>query len=115
MPDPAGSTDRRLKWFILVLGVIAVAIIGYIDYLTGDYSLLIFYLFPISTVSWFAGCWRGMLIAALSGLTRFFADYTVVTNLRLLYWNSIEDAIFLMFVAFLIFLLKKALKSQQGV
>ncbi|HLO25530.1 MAG TPA: hypothetical protein VK187_05410 [Geobacteraceae bacterium] len=113
MPDAAGPTDRLQKWFILALGVIAVAIIGYIDYLTGDYSILIFYLFPISLVSWFAGCWRGMLVASLSGLTRFLADYTVVTNMRLLYWNSIEDAIFLMFVAGLIFFLRKALRSSQ--
>ncbi len=113
MTDPTGFIDRLPKWLMLVLGVIAVALIGYVDYLTGDYSLLIFYLFPIALVSWFVGCWRGMLVAVLSGLARFVADYTVVTNIRLLYWNSIEDTIFLMVVAFLIFILRKALSSSQ--
>ena len=102
--------DRQPKWLMLVFGFILVAGIGYIDYLTGDYSLLIFYLIPISFVSWFVGCWRGAFIALLSGVTRFFADYTIVTNVRLLYWNSIEDTIFLMFVAVLIYFLRKALK-----
>ena len=102
--------DVQPKWLKLVIGFILVAGIGYIDYLTGDYSLLIFYLIPISFVSWFAGCWRGALIALLSGAARFFADYAIVTNVRLLYWNSIEDTIFLTFVAFLIFFLRKALK-----
>lgn len=95
---------------MLVIGVLFVAAIGSIDYLTGDYSLLIFYLFPISLVSWFVGCWRGVLIAVLSGVARFSADYMVVTNLRHLYWNSCEDTAFLIVVAFLIFFLRKALK-----
>ncbi len=114
MPDSTGFIDRLPKWLILVIGIIAVVLIGYVDYLTGDYSLLIFYLFPISLVAWFVGCWRGMLTAVLSGVARLLADYTVVTNLRLLYWNTVEDTLFLMFVAFLIFLLRKALKIPQG-
>ena len=96
---------------MLVIGFVLVAGTGYIDYLTGDYSLLIFYLIPISFVSWFVGCWRGAFIALLSGAARFFADYTIVTNVHLLYWNSIEDMVFLVIVAFLIYFLKRALKS----
>ena len=103
--------ERQEKWLMLVIGISLVAVIGYIDYLTGDYSLLIFYLFPISLVSWFVGCWRGVLVAVLCGLARFSADYMVVANLRHLYWNSFEDAVFLIVVAFLIFFLRRALKS----
>jgi len=102
--------NKQPKWLMLVIGFILVAGIGYIDFLTGDYSLLIFYLVPISFVSWFVGCWRGAFVALLSGAARFSADYAIVTNVRLLYWNSIEDTIFLMFVAFLIYFLRKALK-----
>ncbi len=114
MPDMVGVIDRLPNWVIVVCGIILITIIGYVDYLTGDYSLLIFYLFPIALVSWFDGCWRGAMMAVLSGVARFLADRAVVSNVRLLYWNSVEDTIFLMFVAFLIFLLKKALKPHQG-
>ncbi len=102
--------DRQPKWLMLAIGLIFAAVIAYIDYLTGDYSLLVFYLIPISFVSWFGGSWRGAFVALLSGGARFFADYATVANLRLLYWNSIEDTVFLIFVAFLIFLVRKALK-----
>ena len=110
MAGIAEFMDRQSKWFMLALGFILVVVIGYIDFLTGDYSLLIFYLVPISLVSWFVGCWRGAMIAILSGVARFLADYAIVANLNLLYWNSIEDMVFLVIVAFLIFFLKRALK-----
>ena len=101
--------DRQPRWLMMGIGLLLVAVIGYIDYLTGDYSLLVFYLFPISMVSWFVGCWRGAVTAALCGAVRFAADYSFVTNVRRLYWNTLEDTTFLIIVAFLIFFLKKAL------
>jgi hypothetical protein len=105
--------EKRPEWLTFVAGLILATIIGYIDYLTGNYSLLIFYIFPIALVSWFTGLRRGILIAILSGFARFSADFAVFTNKRLLYWNSVEDGVFLMIVAFLIVLLRKALKFHH--
>jgi hypothetical protein len=94
-------------------GLLFVSIIGYIDYLTGSYSLLIFYIFPIALVSWSTGFRKGTLTAILSGFARLYADYAAFTNKRLLYWNSLEDAVFLIFVAILFVLLRNALKSHH--
>jgi hypothetical protein len=101
---------RLPKWLILVIGVILVAIIGYIDFLTGDYSLLVFYMLPVALVAWFVGFWRGGFIAVLCGVARILADYVTFTNKRLLYWNTFEDSVFLIVVSLLIFLLRKSLK-----
>jgi len=106
--------DRQPVWFIFVTGIIITSFLGYIDFLTGNYSLLVFYVFPIALVSWFTGWRRGILIALLSGLARFIADYAAFTNKRLLYWNSCEEAVFLIVVAFLLAFLRKALNSHQG-
>ena len=105
--------DRQPKWLMMVIGLLLVAVIGYIDYLTGDYSLLIFYLFPISLVSWFVDFWWGGVTAVLCGSSRFAADYSFVTNVRRLYWNTLEDTTFLVIVAFLIFFLRKSLKPDR--
>lgn len=105
--------DRQSKCLMMVVALLLVAVIGYIDYLTGDYSLLIFYLFPISLLSWFVGCWWGAVTAVLCGAARFAADYSYVTNVRRLYWNTLEDTTFLIIVAFLIFFLRKALKPER--
>jgi K+-sensing histidine kinase KdpD len=101
------------KWLVFGAGVVLVMVIGYIDYLTGDYSMLVFYFIPVCLVSWFSGRWRGAIIAVLSSLARFSADlaaYTV-TDLRLhqLEWNSATEMIFLVIVAVLIALLRKTL------
>jgi thiamine transporter ThiT len=101
--------DKQPKWLIFVIGLILVAILGYIDYLTGEYSLLLFYCIPIFLVSWYVGCWQGILIAVLSGTVRFITDSFFVPKLGLLYWNSIEDTLFLMIIAVIIFFLRRAL------
>jgi hypothetical protein len=101
---------RQPKWLMLVIGVILVALIGYIDFLTGDYSLLVFYLLPVALVAWFVGFRRGGFIAVMSGVARLLADYAAFTNKRLLYWNSFADTVFLIVVASLIFFMRKSLK-----
>jgi hypothetical protein len=109
-----GYIERQPQSFIFFTGLVFAAVIGYFDYVTGDYSLLIFYLIPIALVSWLTGLRSGLLIAILSGLARFLADFSAFTNKRLLYWNSMEDAVFLMVAAFLIVHLRKALKTHLG-
>jgi hypothetical protein len=106
--------ESQPKWLKLLIGFIIVVFIGYLDFLTGDYSLLVFYLLPVSLVSWFVGPLRGALIAISCGAARLFADYPQFTNKRLLYWNAVEDMIFLVIVAFLIALLRKALESDNN-
>ncbi len=104
--------DRQPKWLIVVAGLLLVILIGIIDYLTGDYSLLIFYLMPISLVSWFAGHRAGLVIAFLSGCARFTSDFALAVNIRHLYWNSLEEGMFLLIVALLISLLRHALEKE---
>jgi K+-sensing histidine kinase KdpD len=113
----AGMTafmQRQPKWLIDVIGLILVAFIGYIDYLTGDYSILVFYLLPVSFVSWFSGRWHGAIAAIAGGAARFVSDFSLDINPRHLYWNSFEDTCFLLIVAFLIALLRKALESDSS-
>jgi hypothetical protein len=105
--------EKQSRWLAVAIGLVLVGLIGVIDYLTGDYSLLVFYLIPISLAAWFAGRWWGGFIALASGTARFVADYTAYTNVRLLTWNAVEEMIFLMIVAYLIALLRKALDSDR--
>ena len=114
MPGAVSYVQNLPKWFIFVAGATGVAAVGMIDYLTGDYSLLIFYLLPVSFVAWFAGPLRGACIAILSGIARLNADYATFSNKNLLYWNSCEDLLFLIISAILIAQLQKALGSGRS-
>ena len=102
------------QWRIMLLGLILVAVIGYVDYLTGDYSILIFYLAPVSLVAWFSGRWAGAVIGLCSGCARFISDYSLSGSSHRLYWNCLEDTLFLLVVAFLINLLRTALERENG-
>ena len=106
MADTIKLLDKQPKWLMFVIGLILVAILGYVDYLTGEYSLLVFYLIPIALVSFYVGCWQGILIAVLSGVARYVTDHIFASNLGLLYWNSIQDTVFLIIVAVIIYFLK---------
>jgi K+-sensing histidine kinase KdpD len=108
-----GFIEKQPKWIVLLIGLILIVLIGFIDYLTGDYSILVFYLLPVSLVSWFAGRWPGVAAAIISGCARFISDFTIAVNSRHLYWNSLEDMIFLLIVAILVDILRKTLQGER--
>ena len=104
--------DTLPKWCKTLFCLLLVALIGYIDIITGDYSLLVFYLLPISIASWYSGRWNGAVIALLCGLVRFFADSSLDISPIRYYSDGLEDAVFLLIVAFLIALLRKELTGK---
>jgi K+-sensing histidine kinase KdpD len=105
--------EKQPKWVVILIGLVLIVLIGLIDYLTGDYSILVFYLLPVSLVSWFAGRWPGVMVAIISGCARFISDFSLAVNSRLLYWNSLEDMIFLLIVAMLVAMLRQTLDGNN--
>jgi hypothetical protein len=97
-------------WLLLLTGFLLVTLLGYIDYLTGDYSILVFYLIPIALEAWYLGRWGGVAMAVASGVARVVSDYASYNNTSLRYWNSAEDMIFMLVVALLI----STIKNQLG-
>ncbi len=104
--------DNLPHWLILATGFLFVLIIGGIDYVTGDYSILVFYLIPVAFVSWYGGRWGGAAIAVASGIARYIADLPLNLNLLHHYWNAAEDAIFLLVVSLLVALLRGMLEQD---
>ena len=106
----SSATVISISLFLLVL-------LGWIDYLTGDYSLIIFYLIPVSLVSWFVNRTSGMLFCFLALATRFFADEVSSSfsfnNAALHYWNLLVEFMFLMIMSLLFSALRKNLDSEK--
>jgi hypothetical protein len=101
-------------WSKVLFCLMLVALIGYIDVVTLDYSLLVFYLLPISIASWYIGRWSGAAIALVCGSARFIADSSVDISPLRLYSNSVGDTIFLLIVAFLIAALRTELTGKRN-
>lgn len=108
---PKRLLDIIPRPLVPLIGVVLVLVVGYIDYVTGDYSILIFYLVPVSFVSWYHGRGAGITIVAFSGVARFISDYSLYADVFLHYWNSIQDMLFLLVVALLVSFLQRELAS----
>jgi K+-sensing histidine kinase KdpD len=105
--------DILPRWIVPIIGLILVAGIGYVDYLTGDYSMLIFYLIPVGLVAWYYGKWTGVVMAVASGVARFVSDSSLYRDVLLHYWNSLQDLLFLVVVAVLVSLLRNELRGRS--
>jgi hypothetical protein len=107
--------ERLPTWLLFLSSLALVAVIGYIDFLTGDYSVLVFYLIPVGFASWFGGRLSGAGCALASGVARFLSDAAVyggTTPLR--YWNALEETLFLLMAGILVAVLRKALEQSRG-
>jgi signal transduction histidine kinase len=75
LPVPKSRFSIDPQWLPLVVALVLVAIIGYLDYVTGyEQSLLLFYLIPIAIVIWFGNLWLGLLLSVLSILASIISD-----------------------------------------
>ena len=81
---PAFSVSRKA---LVVAYLFLVAIVGYIDYLTGyERSLLLFYLLPISLATWFGSLLTALGIAVISIAVSLLSD--VAAGIPALgFWN----------------------------
>jgi Response regulator receiver domain len=57
-----------------ILAVVLVAVIAWFDYVTGDFSLALFYLVPVVLATWNAGRVTGWFIGVLSAAAWLFGD-----------------------------------------
>ena len=97
-------------------GLLAIAGIGVLDVLTGDYSLLIFYTLPVGVVGWRLGRWGVVATSFASGVARWISGYLSHAGAPLSaagYWNLLQDVVFLLLFGLLL-VLAKTLMNEDG-
>ena len=100
-------------WLSVQITLALVAAIGYVDYLTGDYSMLIFYAIPIALAAWWLGDFGTLFVSVAAGCARCVSDYFSYSGSKVSYLNCLEDTLYLLIVA-LIFLAVKRLFADRG-
>lgn len=105
-----GFLDSLPKWLLGTISILLIVLLGYIDWVTGDYSILIFYLIPIFLVSWFGGRGIGILICIAAGYARFLSNIPLHDFSLMNYWNSAGDMFFFLIICLLVYHLRKALE-----
>lgn len=101
-------------WCLVLIGLSLVAAIGYIDYLTEDYSLLVFYAIPVGLISWFLGDKGALIISLAAGFARYISDYYSYSHNNFRYWTSIEDMIFLLIAGLVLSAVKRLLDQEKS-
>ena len=112
--ESQGKANRRLSVRAMAVAISLVTVLlGIIDYATGDYSMLVFYLLPVSAAGWFLGVRFALVLSIFCGFIRFCADYNsyaVFTSACGL--NIVKDTIFFIVVAIATPLVKRMLESD---
>ncbi|MEP6809919.1 MAG: ATP-binding protein [Chthoniobacterales bacterium] len=78
------------------LALALVALIGWIDYVTGDFSLTVFYLIPVGLATWYAGRSAGWCIGILSAVAWLVGDLAThhpAGHPFVPYWNAAMPAL----------------------
>ena len=100
---------------IYMISLLLLIILGWLDYITGDYSLIIFYLIPVGMATWYTGKLSGVVFSVLSFLTRLLADAASISFelhvSTMYYWNVFIEFVFLLIMSLLISALKKSLEK----
>ncbi|MBS1127802.1 MAG: hypothetical protein H6Q96_182 [Nitrospirae bacterium] len=109
--------QRQSKRCIVSAGVVQVLVLWIIDYVTGpDFSFVVFYLFPVFLVTWFAGKQAGIAISLMSGIAWFVADVLTTpadVSGAIPYLNLVTKLGFFLVVNFTISSLKVSLERER--
>ena len=108
---------QQNKVLLVSTGFVLVGLIGFVDYLTGyEYAFSIFYVLPISLITWLANQGVGRVASILSAIVLFFADLSAGNTYShpfIPIWNALIRLSFFILITFLLDSLKKSLQREQ--
>lgn len=110
------TISRNREYAAVLISLIALCLLCWLDYITGDYSLIIFYLIPVSLPTWIVGKKTGLFFCILSLIARIIADYyssPVARHSSLHNWNLFMEFLFLTIMSLLFSILKNRLDSEK--
>jgi two-component sensor histidine kinase len=90
------QTDAKAAYLsrvaAMALAIALVTVIAWFDYVTGDFSLAVFYFAPVMLATWYAGRASGWFIGLLSAVAWLLADRPDGEPFRP-YWNTVMLAL----------------------
>jgi diguanylate cyclase (GGDEF)-like protein len=109
--------EQQHKPLLILLGFTAIGVIGIIDFMTGyELAFSVFYVLPISLVTWLANRWTGLLASLVSAVVWFSADMATghfYSNSFIPIWNTLIRFAFFIIIAFLLSALRNAMQRES--
>jgi hypothetical protein len=110
---------RQNRTAITTAGLVVVVILGVIDFVTGsEISFSIFYLAPITLVTWLAGRRLGLAIASISALVWLGADIAgghIFKYPLIPFWNALMRFGFFIIVVTILSRLQRSYEEQMRI
>ena len=108
---------KRNKPTALYAGLLLVALVGYLDYLTGfEISLSFLYLVPISLATWYVDRRAGYLVTFISISTWMLSNWgagETYTQEIIRYWNAFTRLLVFILIIWLLQEFKRALAHER--
>ena len=102
---------------MISFNAVILLLLGWVDFITGDYSLIVFYLIPVSLGAWFIGKNYGVFFCLLAIAVRVVVDESPssfnFSQSALHYWNELIEFLFLLIMSVLFSALKKNLENEK--
>ena len=111
MTKPLHRTPSTLiKNAIFISFVTFMLLIGYIDYLTSDYSMVLFYILYVAGLSWYLNASFGIVGAVMATIVAAMSDYfdhhdSVFQPMY--YWNWFSSLAIFIMICVAVTLIKK--------
>ena len=108
--------ERRSPGFVILLGLLLLALIGLVDAVTGSFDVSVFYLVPVALVTFSRGRWMGALMAGVATIARGAAEVARgVQSLEspVTYWSALTRFYIFMAVVLMVGPVRDALVAQR--
>ena len=110
--------SKHPKPVAILLGLITVALLGFLDYLiVPNYSLNIFFFIPVALGTWFAGKNVGITLSVASAIAWFTAAVVGHPDLLLspvVYWNAASEFVLFLAIVSILPTLKTQLELERA-
>jgi diguanylate cyclase (GGDEF)-like protein len=111
------SVSGLSRWWIFFIGIVLVAVLGYLDYISGaEISFSLFYVAPIALVAWFAGPHEAVAVSAFSAATWYAADLWAGSTYSyglIPIWNAVMRLGFFIIVVWALTMLKREMDARE--
>jgi signal transduction histidine kinase len=112
----AGPSKHGGQKWPLILGFLAILLVGLLDYVTGyEVLILAFYLPPIALIAWFGGSFAGLLAGIGAAVVWLFGDLSHHSaNSMVSFWNASLSLTVFVSSGFLVALIRQNKESLEG-
>ena len=113
----AMSSIHRNRNLLVIAGFLWIGLIGIIDYLTGyEIAFSVFYILPITFITWRTGQRTGLIATVISTLIWFVADISsghIYSHTSIPFWNLLIRLAYFVIIMLLVSNLRDSLQREQ--